>query len=217
MPRIDVKICGIATAADYDVCATAEARWIGMVFFPKSSRHLSLEAAAALANHADSYEGDRPERVALTVDMADDALDAVIQASRPDYIQLHGDETPDRAKAIKARFNVPIIKALRIGTASDLDVCSAWNTIADWLLLDAKSANSDMPGGTGHSFDWRLLSPYKGMPNWMLAGGLNPDNVSEAISISSAQALDVSSGVESVPGKKDHNLIRSFIHAAEMG
>lgn len=217
MPRADVKICGIATAADYDVCATVGARWIGMVFFPKSSRHLSLEAAAALANHADSYAGDRPERVALTVDMADDALDAVIQASRPDYIQLHGNETPDRAKAIKARFNVPIIKALRIGTASDLVVCSAWDTIADWLLLDAKSASSDMPGGTGHSFDWHLLSRYEGMSNWMLAGGLNPDNVAEAINISSAQALDVSSGVESAPGKKDHSLIRSFIHAAEMG
>ncbi|ADE39498.1 phosphoribosylanthranilate isomerase [Candidatus Puniceispirillum marinum] len=217
MPRADVKICGIATAADYDVCARAGARWIGMVFFPKSSRHLSLEVAAALANHADSYTGDRPERVALTVDMADDALDAVIQASRPDYIQLHGNETPDRAKAIKARFNVSIIKALRIGTASDLDVCSTWDTIADWLLLDAKSASSDMPGGTGHSFDWRLLSSYKGMSNWMLAGGLKPDNVTEAISMTGARALDVSSGVESALGKKDHGLIRSFIRAAEMG
>lgn len=217
MPRADVKICGIATAADYDVCATAGARWVGMVFFPKSSRHLSLEAAAALANHADSYTGGRPKRVALTVDMADDALDAVMQASRPDYIQLHGNETPGRAKAIKARFNVPIIKALHIGTASDLDVCSAWDTIADWLLLDAKSAGSDMPGGTGHSFDWRLLANYKGMSSWMLAGGLNLKNVAEAVAITGAPALDVSSGVESVPGKKDHSLIRSFIHAAEMG
>ena len=217
MPRADVKICGIATAADYDVCAQAGARWIGMVFFPKSPRHLTLEAATALANHADSYEGDSPQRVALTVDMDDDALNSVIQATRPDFVQLHGNETPDRAKAIKARFNVPLIKAIRIGNASDLNACSVWENVADWLLLDAKLDNSDLPGGTGHSFDWNLLSSHAGMTNWMLAGGLNPDNVARAISVTGSRALDVSSGVESAPGKKDHNLIRSFIHAAEIG
>ena len=217
MPRADVKICGIATATDYDVCAEAGARWVGMVFFPKSPRHLSRDAAAALANHADSYVDDSPKRVVLTVDMGDDALDDVMHATRPDLVQLHGNETPDRAKAIKARFNVPIIKAIRIGTASDLDSCSVWDNVADWLLLDAKSDSGDMPGGTGHSFDWSLLANYAGKTNWMLAGGLNPDKVAKAISVTGARALDVSSGVESSPGKKDHRLIRSFIRAAEIG
>ncbi|MBT6122962.1 MAG: phosphoribosylanthranilate isomerase [Candidatus Puniceispirillum sp.] len=217
MPRADVKICGIATPSDYDVCAKADARWVGMVFFPKSPRHLSLNAATAIADHADSYEGICPKRVALTVDMDDDALDAVMQASRPDFIQLHGNETPNRAKAIKARFNIPLIKAIRIGNASDLNACSAWDNVVDWLLLDAKSVSSDMPGGTGHRFDWSLLARYTGMAKWMLAGGLNCENVAEAIATTTAKALDVSSGVESAPGKKDHKLIRSFIHAAEMG
>ena len=212
MPHADVKICGIATPADYDVCTQAGARWVGMVFFPKSSRHLTLDSASA-----DSYAGDAPKRVALTVDMNDAALNDVIQATRPHYIQLHGNETPDRAKAITARFHIPLIKAIRIGTASDLEACSAWDGVADWLLLDAKSDSSDMPGGTGHSFDWSLLANYAGRTNWMLAGGLKPDNVAEAISITGAQALDVSSGVESAPGKKDNSLIRAFIHAAEMG
>ena len=217
MPRAGVKICGIATPADYDVCAEAGARWIGMVFFPKSSRHLTLDTARALADHADSYEGNGPKRVALTVDMNDEELNAVIQATRPDFIQLHGNETPDHAKAIKARFNIPLIKAIRIGNISDLDACSLWDNIADWLLLDAKSASNDMPGGTGHRFDWNLLASYAGMANWMLAGGLNSENVTEALAITGARALDVSSGVESTAGKKDHKLIRSFIHAAEMG
>ena len=217
MPRADVKICGIATPADYDVCAKAGARWVGMVFFPKSSRHLTLDAATALADYADGYVGNGPERVALTVDMNDDMLNNVTQVTRPDFIQLHGNETPDRAKDIKARFNIPIIKAIRIGNSSDLDACSLWDNIADWLLLDAKSVNSDMPGGTGHTFDWNLLANYAGMTNWMLAGGLNSENVAEALAITGAHALDVSSGVESTPGKKDHNLIRSFIHTAEMG
>lgn len=217
MSRADVKICGIASPDDYDVCAKAGARWVGMVFFPKSPRHLSLEAATTLANHADNYSSGYPQRVALTVDMDDDALDAVINAARPHLLQLHGNETLDQAKAIKARYNIPLIKAIHIDNAADIEACATWYNVADWLLFDAKSESSDMPGGTGHSFDWGLLASYKGTTNWMLAGGLNLETLANAVAMTGAYALDVSSGVESTPGKKDADRIRAFIHAAEMG
>ena len=216
---IAVKICGIGSAMDYDACHTAGAAFVGMVFFPRSPRHLSLETAGGIADHADKVTTatQRPARVALTVDMDDDGLAAVINASRPDYIQLHGNESPARALDIKQRFGLPLIRAIRVAEAADLDVCADWDGVADWLLFDAKGDPGGLPGGTGHSFDWNLLADHAGSTRWMLAGGLHPDNVARAIAVTGAIAVDVSSGVESAPGKKDAERIRNFVSSAQLG
>ena len=156
---VSVKICGIASPGDYDACKAAGAAFVGLVFFPRSPRHLSLPAASAIADHAEAGNGG-PARVALTVDMDDATLDAVVAAARPHYIQLHGSETPDRAAAIRDRLGLPLIKAIRVASAADLDVCADWDGIADWLLFDAKGDPDGLPGGTGHSFDWSLLADH---------------------------------------------------------
>lgn len=213
---IAVKICGIATPADFDACRKAGATFIGMVFFPRSPRHLSIEAAASLAAHAEtSAEG--PARVALTVDMDDAGLDQIVAAARPHFIQLHGSETPDRASAIRDRFGLPLIRAIRVAAAADLEACKDWEGIADWLLFDAKGDPGGLPGGTGHAFDWSLLADYAGTTQWMLAGGLSVDNVHRALTVTGARALDVSSGVESAPGKKDATRIQAFVQQAQLG
>ncbi len=216
MKHPHVKICGIATSDDFDVCHRAGARFIGMVFFPRSPRHLDFDSARQLASHADEAGSGAPSRVALTVDMDDAGLDMVVDAARPHFIQLHGNESPERAAAIKARFQLPIIKAIRVANANDLAVCADWNDIADWLLFDAKGDPGGLPGGTGHQFDWTLLANHAGTSKWMLAGGLHPDNVRRAIDTTKATALDVSSGVESAPGKKDAERIRAFVSAAQI-
>lgn len=213
---IAVKICGIATSADYDTCRNTGAAFIGMVFFPRSPRHLSIEAAASLADHAEKT-GDGPARVALTVDMDDAGLDQIVAAARPHFIQLHGSETPDRASAIKDRFGLPLIRAIRVAEAADLDICSDWDRIADWLLFDAKGDPGGLPGGTGHAFDWSLLADHAGLTPWMLAGGLSVDNVQRALAVTGARALDVSSGVEKAPGKKDATRIQAFVQQAQLG
>ena len=212
---VSVKICGIASPADYDACKAAGAAFVGLVFFPRSPRHLSLPAASAIADHAETGNGG-PARVALTVDMDDATLDAVVAAARPHYIQLHGSETPDRAAAIRDRLGLPLIKAIRVASAADLDVCADWDGIADWLLFDAKGDPDGLPGGTGHSFDWSLLADHSGSARWMLAGGLSADNVSRAVAVTGAQALDVSSGVELAPGKKDAARIQAFVRQAQL-
>ena len=214
-----VKICGIGTVADYDACHAAGAAFVGMVFFPRSPRHLSFETARAISDHADNMTkaAKRPARVALTVDMDDEGLATVIDASRPDYIQLHGNETPTRALAIKQRFGLPLIRAIRVAEAADLAICAEWDGVADWLLFDAKGDPGGLPGGTGHSFDWNLLADHAGNTRWMLAGGLHPDNVARAIAVTGAVAVDVSSGVESAPGKKDAERIRNFVSSAQLG
>ena len=153
---VSVKICGIASPADYDACKAAGAAFVGLVFFPRSPRHLSLPAASSIADHAEAGNGG-PARVALTVDMDDATLDAVVAAARPHYIQLHGSETPDRAAAIRDRLGLPLIKAIRVASAADLDVCGDWDGIADWLLFDAKGDPDGLPGGTGHVFDLSLI------------------------------------------------------------
>ncbi len=213
----DVKICGIRTPADFDTCRDAGAAFIGMVFYPKSPRHLDDLTAQTLADHADRYGDDAPLRVALTVNMDDMQMDRVVAVARPHLIQLHGDETPERAKAIIARYRLPIIKAIRVATAADLDCCADWNGIAEWLLFDAKGDPGGLPGGTGHSFDWRLLDGQAGSQKWMLAGGLDVDNVARAIATTGAKVIDISSGVESAPGQKDPERIRAFVSAAQIG
>lgn len=216
MTNTKVKICGIATPEDYTICAEAGAAFIGMVFFPRSPRHLSLETSRTLAAHGDQMGTDAPRRVALTVDMPDDELDLVVAAARPDFIQLHGSETPARAAAIKQRYGLPLIKAIRVGSREDLDVCAGYEGIVDWLLFDAKGDPGGLPGGTGHQFDWSLLAGRAGRTPWMLAGGLGVENVARAIATTKAIAVDVSSGVEDAPGKKDPVRIRAFVSAANI-
>lgn len=210
-----VKICGIATPADYDACRDAGAAFIGMVFFPRSPRHLSMTEARAIADHADAL-GEGPARVALTVDMDDAGLDEVVETARPQLIQLHGNETPARADAIRQRYGLPLIRAIRVGGPEDLASCADWDGIADWLLFDAKGDPGGLPGGTGHVFDWTLLAEHAGTTRWMLAGGLSPDNISRALAVTGATAVDVSSGVESTPGKKDAARIRQFVSQAQL-
>ena len=213
---VDVKICGIRTADDYDACRAAGAAFVGMVFFPRSPRHLSMQEARILADHADRLAGG-PARVALTVDMDDAGLEEVVAAARPRLIQLHGSETPDRAAAIRARFGLPLIRAIRVAGPEDLAACPEWEGIADWLLFDAKGDAGGLPGGTGHVFDWTLLADHAGKTRWMLAGGLSVDNITRAVAVTGATAVDVSSGVESAPGKKDADRIRNFVSRAQLG
>jgi phosphoribosylanthranilate isomerase len=145
------------------------------------------------------------------------SLSALIAAARPDLLQLHGQETVDFANAIKAEFGLPIIKMTPIETSADLAASAQWDGVADWLIFDAKVAKGTQPGGTGHRFDWTILSHYQACTPWMLAGGLTIDTVAEAVTISGAGAVDVSSGVEHQRGKKDENKIHDFIRAAQMG
>ena len=214
---VDVKICGISSLADYQMCRSAGARWVGMVNYSGSPRHLDSAALARLADQIDKLEDDGPQRVLLSVDQSEASLRHLIGAARPDYLQLHGTESVDFASAMKAEFNLPIIKMIPIATAADLANCAAWDSIADWLIFDAKTDPGTQPGGTGHSFDWQILSHYSGRTPWMLAGGLTAGTVADAVRISGARAVDVSSGVESARGKKDENKIRAFIQAAQIG
>ena len=226
---VDVKICGISSLADYQICRSAGARWVGMVYYPGSPRHLDSAALAGLADQIDQLDDDdsgrgrdrdsggEPQRVLLSVDESEASLRQLIAAVRPDYLQLHGTETVAFASAMKAEFNLPIIKMIPIATAADLANCAAWDSIADWLIFDAKTDPGTQPGGTGHSFDWQILSHYSGCTPWMLAGGLTAGTVADAVRISGARAVDVSSGVESARGKKDENKIHAFIQAAQIG
>ena len=214
---VDVKICGISSPADYHACRAAGARWVGMVHYQGSPRHLDITALASLANQIKTLPSARPQRVLLTVDQTLASLRELIAAARPDCLQLHGQETVSSAIAIKAEFGLPIIKMIPIETRADLTACAIWDDVADWLIFDAKVAKGAQPGGTGHSFDWTILSNYQGRTPWMLAGGLTIDTVTEAVRISGASAVDVSSGVESQRGKKDENKIHDFIRAAQIG
>ena len=214
---VDVKICGISSPADYEACWAAGARWVGMVHYPGSSRHLDITALASLADQIEKFPSAGPQRVLLTVDQTFPSLRALITAARPDFIQLHGQEAVGFAIAIKAEFGLPIIKMIPIETIADLKACAPWDVVADWFIFDAKVAKGAQPGGTGHCFDWTILSPYQGRTPWMLAGGLTIDTVAEAVTISGASAVDVSSGVERQRGKKDKNKIHDFIWAAQIG
>lgn len=210
LPAKGAKICGIRTIADYEHCAKAGAAFIGLVFFEKSPRHLTFDEAESLANIAHS-EG--PVRVALTVNPSDTLVDDIRRHCRPDMIQLHGDESPERVAEIKARTGTPVMKAFRVKSASDVMAARAYYDVADWLLFDADSGNPDLPGGTGHHFDWSLVSDLHPPLPWMLAGGLTPDSLSLAMAQTPAHYFDVSSAVEAQKGVKDHGLITNFIDA----
>ena len=209
----DCKICGLANLADLQVADQAKARWGGFVFYPASPRHITLNTAKQIADEADQA-GFTIKRVALVVDSDDAALDAIVASLRPAMIQCHGQETPDRISAIKSRYHLPVMKALRIANVVDIESALRYDGIADWMLFDSAPRDAVLPGGTGHAFDWSLTRAYNGHTPWMLAGGLHIGNIADAIATSGAKHLDVSSGVESQPGIKDHKAITAFVLAA---
>ena len=206
-----VKICGLSTPEALDVALDAGADMVGFVFFPPSPRHLAYESARALGARV----RDRAQKAALTVDADDAVFDALVEALRPDLLQLHGRETPARVAELKQRFGVPVMKAIPVETKSDLAAVTPYVGIADRLLFDARAPReATRPGGLGRTFDWQLLENLApGMP-FMLSGGLDAGNVAEALRITRAPGVDVSSGVERAPGEKDPDKIRGFIRAA---
>ncbi len=206
-----VKICGVRTPEALEAALAGGARFIGLMFFEKSPRNVSFEIAAALAAKARG----RSEIVAVTVDPADDLALRISETIKPDWIQLHGRETPARASQLRRFAGKGIIKAHGIAAAEDLDAAAPFKGAADMLLLDAKPPpGADRPGGLGSAFDWTLLQGRTLPLPWMLSGGLSPENVGEAIRLSGASVVDVSSGVESAPGVKDPARIAAFLAAA---
>lgn len=210
--EVRVKICGLRTAADVAAVAAAGAAYAGFVFFAKSPRHLTVAAARALALGA-------PEglcKVALTVDADDVTLDNIVEAVPLDMLQLHGHETPERVAEVKARYGLPVMKAIGVADEADLAGLMEMSLVADQLLIDAKPVpGAALPGGNGLAFDWRLLVGRKWLRPWMLAGGLTPGNVAQAVRLTGARQVDVSSGVESAPGVKDAAKIAAFVQAAQ--
>lgn len=210
---VQVKICGLSTAETMEAALDAGADLVGLVFFPKSPRNVSLEQAKALAGQARG----RAKIVVLTVDADDALLSAIAREVKPDLIQAHGAETPERVAAITALTSLPVIKAIRVRDAADIASAAAFSGAASLILYDAKAPETlgnALPGGNGHAFDWGLLEGAR-RPAFMLAGGLTPQNVAEAICVTGAPVVDVSSGVESAAGIKDAELIRKFIEAAK--
>ncbi|RTL82810.1 MAG: phosphoribosylanthranilate isomerase [Hyphomicrobiales bacterium] len=204
-----VKICGLSSPETLLAAISAGADMAGFVFFEKSPRHIDLETARTLGRLAEG----RISRVALTVDAGDAALEEIVGALAPDMLQLHGRESPARVADVKARFSLPVIKAVGVATAEDVAKAAAYADVADVLLYDAKPApDAAVPGGAGVAFDWDLLAGVDGQ-NWMLSGGLDAANVAEALRRTRAPAVDVSSGVERERGVKDAEKIRAFVDA----
>ncbi|MBP1807330.1 phosphoribosylanthranilate isomerase [Rubellimicrobium aerolatum] len=208
---VRVKLCGATTPAQVEAAAAAGAGYVGLVFVPRSPRALGAEAARALAWAAPVGVA----KVGLFVDPTDDDLAAVLDRVPLDMVQLHGSEAPERVAEVRARWGLPVMKAVGIGGPADLERARAYEGVADQLLLDAKApAGAALPGGNGAAFDWGLLAGRGWALPWMLAGGLTPGNVAEAVRVSGARQVDVSSGVESAPGVKDEALVRAFVAAA---
>jgi phosphoribosylanthranilate isomerase len=208
-----VKICGLLTPEALDVALEAGADMVGFVFFAPSPRHLTFERAHALASRV----LERAQKVALTVDADDALLDAVVEALQPDMLQLHGTESPARVEAVRRMFGLPVMKALPIAAKSDLDGIARYGGIADRLLFDACAPReATRPGGLGRPFDWHLLENLDPGVPFMLSGGLDAANVGEALRITRAPGVDVSSGVERAPGEKDPDKIRAFVRAARV-
>ena len=206
-----VKICGLREAEHVATAIKSGAHYLGFVFLPKSPRAVTPEQAAALV--ADIPPGTA--RVGLFVNPDDALLDRTLATVPLDIIQLHGDETPDRVAQIRARTGLPVMKAVGIAGPDDLPALTDHGLVADLLLVDAKPPkDATLPGGNGLSFDWRLLTGRRWLRPWLLAGGLTPQNVAEAIRLTGAPGVDVSSGVETAPGVKNSGLIRDFIAAA---
>lgn len=208
-----VKICGLRSRAEVTVAAESGAAYIGFVFHRRSPRNVSLADARWIAEAV-------PEglaKVALTADAEDEVIEAILTAARFDLLQLHGSESPDRVAAVRERFGLPVMKSIGIADERDLAALDDHAGVADMLLVDARAPEADLPGGNGRPFDWRLVRGRRWPVPWMLAGGLTPQNVGEAIRLSGAAQVDVSSGVERAPGFKDPERIAAFIAAARQG
>jgi len=211
MSDIRVKICGLRTEADVAAVAAAGAAYAGFVFFPKSPRNLTIAEARVLALAAPVGLA----KVALVVNADDALLDAITEAMPLDMLQLHGHETPERVAEVRSRYGLPVMKAVGVADEGDLAAVFDYSVVADQILIDAKPPKgAALPGGNGLAFDWRLVAQRRWLRPWMLAGGLTPDNVAEAIRLTNARQVDVSSGVESAPGVKDHARIAAFVTAA---
>jgi phosphoribosylanthranilate isomerase len=207
-----VKICGLTSPGAIEAAVDAGAVYGGLVFHPNSPRHVGLEQARALA---DQIRG-RLKLVALIADKDDAGIESLVRTVRPDFLQLHGGESARRTAYIRGKFAVPVIKALAVAEASDLAAAAEYENAADMLMFDAKPPKDAMRGGGhGAAFDWKILQGSSFAKPWFLAGGLTPENVARAISLSGAELVDVSSGVESAPGVKDAARIRDFINATK--
>ena len=215
---MNVKICGLKTPSDIDNCIKAGADFIGFVFFRKSPRHLSPANAAELSDYYErNYSASGIKKVALCVNPTDEELFEIVSTSKPDFLQLHGTEPPMRVDEIRQKYRLPIIKAIRVKTQLDIEASQQYNISADWLLFDAAASADLMPGGNGESFNWSLLADFECDLPWMLAGGLDPNNVAHAIAQTNPDGVDVSSGVEASVGIKDDLLISAFVKSAKMG
>ncbi|MVT53888.1 phosphoribosylanthranilate isomerase [Bradyrhizobium yuanmingense] len=206
-----VKICGLSTRETLETALEAGADMVGFVFFPPSPRHLSLELGRDLGRQVKR----RALKVALTVDADDATLDNIMDALSPDIFQLHGGESVARLRDIKQRFGRPVMKAVPVATAADLAVLPGYAAVADRILFDARAPkDATRPGGLGEPFDWHLLEKLDLKLPYMVSGGLHADNLAEALRVTRAGGVDVSSGVESAPGVKDADMIKAFIRAA---
>jgi phosphoribosylanthranilate isomerase len=209
-----VKICGLNRPEPLEAALAGGADMVGFVFFEKSPRHITLDQARRLSQQVRG----RAEKVALIVDADDSRIAAIVEVLAPDWLQLHGAETPERVAALRAAFGRPILKALGVAEQSDVLRAAHYQKVADRLLFDAKPPmGAALPGGNGLSFDWTILQDYSSRAankDWMLSGGLDPHNVAEAIRLTGAPGVDVSSGVEDAPGEKSVEKIRAFISAA---
>jgi phosphoribosylanthranilate isomerase len=210
---VQVKICGIRSVRAIEALVAGGAVYAGFVFYPQSPRAVTLDEAAALARHA----GGRLKRVGLVVDGEDDFVADLCRKVPLDYLQLHGRETPRRVDELRRLGGLPVIKAVAIAGPQDVVLAKSYQSVVDMLLFDAKPPKSmpaALPGGNGLAFDWRLIAGEDWRVPWMLSGGLDADNVAEAIVVSGARMVDVSSGVESRPGEKDMGRISAFLQAA---
>jgi phosphoribosylanthranilate isomerase len=207
-----VKICGLKTEAALEAALAHGADYVGVVFFPPSPRSIDPEKAKPLAMKARG----RAKVVALLVDPEDALIEAVVRLVEPDMLQLHGEETAERAVAIRRRWDLPVIKAIKVATAADARVALNYRAMVDYILFDARPPEgATRPGGHGTAFDWSVLNGVKEHVPYILSGGLTPDNVADAIRATRARIVDVSSGVESSPGEKDLALIQRFLQAAK--
>jgi phosphoribosylanthranilate isomerase len=208
---IEVKICGINSPEAADAAASAGADYVGLVFFPHSPRHVTSDQAASLAMRLRGRCGV----VAVLVDATDAEIELAVKGARPDLLQLHGQESPERVAAIRLRFGIPVMKAIGVADAADLAAVAGFEPVADRLLFDARAPReAGRPGGHGAAFDWRLLRGRRFSRPWLLSGGLNAENVARAIRACEAPGVDCSSGLETSPGVKGPHLIREFIAAA---
>ena len=208
---LTVKICGLKSVDTLEAALVAGADMVGFVFFPPSPRHLGLEGARVLGEQVAA----RARKVALTVDADDQLLSQIVSVLRPDMLQLHGKESPERVALVRSRFGLPVMKAVPVASRGDLGAVRKYARVADRLIFDARAPQeATRPGGLGKPFDWTLLAGLDMSVPFMLSGGLDASNVAEAISVTKAPGVDVSSGVEREPGVKDANKIREFIAAA---